>query len=342
MKYEPAIDRAALLVATRDGYGLRAGALTFIPVGYAAACYRLDCADGERFFLKLWPAAPGNWPHPTWRPDSLRLARALHERVHGLRVPYPLPARDGALWAVSPAGPFAVFPFLPGESPAALPPAHWDALARAVAAYHRATPALADVLPPREGFAIPFEAELRAGLERIARVGPGARPGLRALRDLVLPRRDEILAQLARLRRLGTIVRQTPGPVVLCHTDLGGDNLLVDEAGGLALLDWDEATLAPPEHDLWAAREGDLARFLAVYREAGGAGPLHLDRFAFALLRRHLGDMAVRLLAILDGDGSPEEDADALHGIDAWGFAEWRALDATLDRIAAALRDGSG
>ena len=35
--------------------------------------------------------------------------------------------------------------------------------------------------------------------------------------------------------------------MVLCHTDAAGDNLLVDHDGALAILDWDEATIAPPE-----------------------------------------------------------------------------------------------
>jgi hypothetical protein len=64
---------------------------------------------------------------------------------------------------------------------------------------------------------------------------------------------------------------------------------------------------------------------------------LSLDRFAFALLARHLGDAAARLTRILAEPLGPDEDADELGGIDDWGFAQWRALDRTLDEIAAAL-----
>ena len=337
MRYEPAIARARLIEAVRAAYGLPGEELAFVPVGYAAACYALHCVGGERYFLKLWPPAPDGRPSPTWREASLRLAHALRERGLYPRVPHPLPTRDGALWATCAGMPFAVFPFLTGSSPPPWSPALWDELARTISAIHRATPALADLLPPRETFAIPFEADLRRGLGRIAGVGAADRPGLRGLRDLVQPRRNEILAQLTRLHGLQRAVRGLSGPFVLCHTDISGDNLLVDEEGRLTVLDWDEATVAPPEHDLHEGREGDIARFLAVYAAAGGAAPLHLDHFAFYLLRRHLGDMAVRPLSIVDGDGLPEQDADALHGIEAWGFAQWRTLDATLGRIAAAL-----
>jgi aminoglycoside phosphotransferase (APT) family kinase protein len=211
-------------------------------------------------------------------------------------------------------------------------------LARAIAVIHGATPALADVLPPRESFTFAIEADLYRGLQEIERLGPGAKLGMRALQAAVLPRLDEIHAQIDRLNRLRQIVLQIPNPFVLCHTDMGGENLLVDDAGHIAILDWEGATLAPPEHDLQCAVEGThLRRFVEVYRQSGGAPRLHLDHFAFYLQRRYLEDMAARLLRILDEDTTPEEDAELLQGMDMWGFEQWRRLDQTLERIATAL-----
>jgi Ser/Thr protein kinase RdoA (MazF antagonist) len=345
MRYEPPVDRARLAAMVRERYGLPVESLTFVPLGYAAACYTLLCAGGARYFLKLWPAMRAGRTSPVRPEVVLPLTRALHERDILPRVPYPLATHDGALWASFAGDPFAVFPFLPGHVPPpwpAWPLALRDELARAIAALHRATPALADVLPPREGFAIFFEADLMRGLEEIERIGPRARTGLRALRSLVLPRRDEILAQLARLHGLQRTVRALAGPFVLCHTDVGPANLLVDEQGKLYILDWDDAIVAPPEHDLQAALGDDFgagfARFLQVYDAAGGARPLHLDHFAFYLLRRYLGDMTVRLVRIMEQNTTDEDDLDALGGIAIWGFAQWSALDETLAVVAAALR----
>lgn len=273
-----------------------------MPVGYAAACYVLRCAGGERYFLKLWPDTLTGRAGAARRDVVLRLLRALHDRRLYPRVPYPVARRDGALWATLSGSSFAVFPFISGRSPSEWSAALQEEWARTFAAIHRATPMLRDVLPPRETFDIPFEAHLRCGLETLEHVGPRERTGTRALRDTILPRRDDILAQLARLHRLQENVRRLSGPFVLCHTDMGGDNLLVDESGRLWVLDWDDASLAPPEHDLHEARWGDFGRILEIYLEAGGAHPLHLDHFAFCLLRRYLGDMTVRLLRILDED----------------------------------------
>lgn len=340
MKYEPPIDHAELLDAVRAAYGLTAEDLTFMPVGYVAACYVVRCADGERYFLKLWPATRVGSVGVAERTASLRLTRALHERRLFPRVPYPIPTRHGSLWAAFAERMFAVFPFVPGHVappwPELSPPLR-DELARVLAVIHRATPALADVLPARETFAIRDEADLHAGLSAIEQIGPAARPGLGTLRELVLPRREEILAQLDRLHRLQGVVRQLSGPVVLCHTDMGGDNLLIDDRDQLYVLDWDDATVAPPEHDLQSAVGAGLERFLEVYAAAGGLGPWHVDHFAFYLLRRHLGDMTVRLQRMLAESTTELEDVDLLEGIETWGFAQWRTLDQTLDRVASAL-----
>ena len=78
-------------------------------------------------------------------------------------------------------------------------------------------------------------------------------------------------------------------------------------------------------------------RVRGAYRQAGGAQPLHLDHFAFCLLRRYLGDMVARLERILNTDTAEQEDEELLRGMEAYGFARWSALDDTLADIAAVL-----
>src|SRR4051794_31860822 len=270
MRFEPPVDHARLVEAVRAAYDLAADNLSFIPVGFAAVCYALECADGTRRFLKLWPDTRTDPDAVVQRDTMLRLPQALHERQVGLRVPYPLATRAGSLWAAVPEGSFAIFPWLPGTIPHDWTAPLQDEWARTLATIHRATPLVADVLPPRETFAMSFEADLQRGLHELDRIGPGDRPGLRALRDLMLPRRAEVLEQIARLRALQQVVRRLDSPFVLCHTDFGGDNVLLDDAGHLAVLDWDEASLAPPEYDLFEAGWLDVDLVLRAYVAAGG------------------------------------------------------------------------
>src|SRR5204862_7013439 len=92
----------------------------------------------------------------------------------------------------------------------------------------------------------------------------------------ICDRRAEIEAQLDRLEAAIERARATPRPVVICHTDFGGHNALVDDHTGevVAILDWDYARLAPREHDLWAAFEEPDPR---VYLDAYGRD-VYLDR----------------------------------------------------------------
>lgn len=45
MRHEPPISHVRLIAMVRDRYGLPVGGLTFVPVGYAAACYTVQCMD---------------------------------------------------------------------------------------------------------------------------------------------------------------------------------------------------------------------------------------------------------------------------------------------------------
>ena len=341
MKYEPAIERGSLLEHVHAAYGLAVEEIAFVPVGYVAVCYALRCPDGARYFLKLWPdTATGRWSSAQ-QAIILPLVRAIYDRCVYRRVAYPLVTRDNVLWTTFQGDRYAVFPFLPGQHAPIVdwPLAFADEYARTLAAIHRGTALLEDILPPRETYDLSFEPDLRASLPAIAAIGPQARPGLQALRDLMAARGEDALAQLERLRALQSRVRTLPGPAVLCHTDLAGDNILVDDEGRLFLLDWDGAVVATPEYDLKEAVGGDFGHFVAVYLAAGGAQPLAVDRFAFYLLRRYLEDFSARVVNVLHHNTTPEQDEDDLEGIEVWGIDRWNQLDAKLVTIRTALRD---
>ena len=133
-------------------------------------------------------------------------------------------------------------------------------------------------------------------------------------------RRAEVEAQLDRLEGAVERAQATPRPDVICHTDFGGHNALVDDNTGevVAILDWDYARLAPREHDLWAAfEEPDPQVYLDAY---GRDIDLNLAHLEYALLARALRDATARV--------AMERDRE---GVDTWGFARWRRIDRNLD-----------
>ena len=345
MRFEPPVDRQLLRAAAEQAYGLTAAAFAFVPLGLGSACYTLRADDDAEYLLKLWTHLRVGDAAAERQHLTLALTRALHDRGVDLRVPYPFATRGGALWAALDGMPFALAPLLPGTNlPGRWPLPLRAALGRAIATLHRATPQVADIPLPREQFAIAYEPHLRAVIAAAATMPADAPPELQALRRWLLSRQGEVEAQLARLHALQAIARRLAPPFVLAHTDLHHNNVLVDDAGGPALLDWDDVKLAPPEHDLWIALQYEdddagMAALLSGYRAAGGATPLSLDQYAFYLLRRHLEDMTIDAAALLDPATDERERAALLAAVDQCA-ARWRRLDADLASIARALREG--
>lgn len=109
--------------------------------------------------------------------------------------------------------------------------------------------------------------------------------------------------------------------MVICHTDFGGHNALIDDTGEVAaILDWDYARLAPREHDLWAAfEESDPDVYLDAYGRDVDLDDAHLE---YALLARGVRDAAARVASEVDREG-----------LETWGFGRWRRLDDNLELV---------
>lgn len=325
MLVEPRVDRAALLAAVRDLYGIEVDEAEFVPVGWAAAGYVLR-GGGERYFLKLWPGGRDAAAAIT----RLPLVQRLHYLGFRARVPYPLVSKGSEPSASVPAGVVALFPFLPGTTPPGWP--RWPAevleeLGRTLAELHSVDPG--GVLPFRERFAVTVADELRYHLAD----------------KVVRPFRADLLDQLDRLHELQRSARRLARRFVVCHTDLLGDNVLVDTEGRLSVLDWDGSLLAPPELDLAMLLIGEqpidtvaLRRVLAVYPDV----PLQRDLFAFFLLRRYAEDFTARVIRLHQGGLTPDEITDATDGLRTWGSSQWTHLDETLEQIRDALTRRTG
>ncbi|GAB3926356.1 hypothetical protein GCM10029976_020930 [Kribbella albertanoniae] len=229
----------------------------------------------------------------------------LVDQLHGagFRVPYALPTSTGELSVSIPDGIVALFPLLPGRSPDSWTVPLLHQLGQVLARLHTVVPTVA---LPREEFALPHE------------------------------------AQRERLIRLQTAVRRLSQRQVLCHTDLHNGNLLVDDAGQLSLLDWESARLAHPECDLalllQTAQPVDTYALTHVLETYPADVPLHLDLFAFYLLRRYVADYSARAWRLEQPGLTTADEAEAREGMVTWGSAQWDALERTLDLVRDALR----
>lgn len=337
MKVEPPVDRAALADTVRRTHGLEIHTLEFIPAGMVAA-YRAD-GPGGRHFLKLFPLTPTGRLMAERLPAETALLRALRERGALENVPRVVPARDGSSVAAFDGMPFVVQDFIDGATAGERWSDALPALAATLARLHAATARLEGVpfpVPP-EDFALPFEAQLLDDLRALERIGPRDRFGPRALRDLLLPRREELLRVLERARAYRALALARPRELVACHTDAHGGNVLLDPHGRLWLLDWETARLAPREHDLWMVH-AHLETFLSAYEAALGARPaLDADLFAFYFHRRNLEDIAAWMVQVLRDPSSDEQHAHDLEELETYGIGWWPTLEAEVAAVRRAL-----
>ena len=105
---------------------------------------------------------------------------------------------------------------------------------------------------------------------------------------------------------------------MICHADLHTNNVLVLADGSLAIIDWDEVMLAPPERDLMFVR-GAVVAGVVTDRQAtafelgygtGDADPLLIAWYRIDWAVQDLADFARRVL--LDPDVGDATRAKAL------------------------------
>uniref|UniRef100_UPI0032EF02A3 phosphotransferase enzyme family protein n=1 Tax=Streptomyces sp. HSW2009 TaxID=3142890 RepID=UPI0032EF02A3 len=222
-------------------------------------------------------------------------AVALRAAAGGLReAVVPLRTRDGRTVARAEGRPVSLWPYVAGRWAHQQDPAQSEQAARLLARLHRA---LAEArVPPR-----PVSADLTVGLSGDVRYD---HPDLR---DAEL---DEWLAGFAK----------RADRVHALHGDYYHGNLLADGHGRLvAVLDWDEALIAPPEVELAGAAleftgefAADLAAcrgFVDAYLDEGGTVEALDDTTMVQLMRHRLRREAAHYLrASARGEAFDDED----------------------------------
>ena len=200
--------------------------------------------------------------------------------------------------------------------------------ATAVGTLHKSASQIEWPNPPRETFDLPFEEALRKNLDVLPGITTADTPGKQGLRRLLLPRKQEIVHLLTRLKELQAQMQATYKAMVICHTDLHGGNMILDDQGTLHLLDWEGACLAPPEHDLfffaWDERLEDL--FMPHYERAFRPIELDGDTLSFYCYRRNLEDLAEWVVRILYENRGEQQDQKDLAGIVEDCISDWPYL----------------
>lgn len=318
---KPDLNETAALACLRELYGIPARCLEFLPIGNDASgwAYRVHLSQPEpaagapgSCFLKVKRSAP----------DPAALSVPWFLRQEGIEeVVAPLPNRDSSLW--TPLAPYGLvlYPWVEGRSgmEIGLADDQWTAFGVVMARIH-AVHLAGDVRKQVkvDHFVPPWSEVVRRVQERV-RGGRFASPVETDFARLWLSREAEIARILARTEELGRALRGAAPQRVLCHSDIHTANLIVDPAGGLHVVDWDQPVLAPRERDLMFVAEragpvqgrgGQEGLFFTGYGEVV-IDPLALAYYRYEWVVQEFGDYGQRVFWLEDiGDETRRQSVD--------------------------------
>jgi len=345
MKFEPVLDKPALMETIQQVYGVPVYALTFIPEGMVGCHYIANCADGKRIFVTL---LTNNYLAilQTQRLDiTLALINRLYEGGLFTAQPAVYHTLEGRMKADFQGQPLIIYEYIEGINLGGAwpyPPEVLTELGRLTAQLHGATADIGMDVPYFEQFHLPFEEPLLANLAELEQVPDDARPGKVELRKFILPRQEPLLGLLAHLHELGDTARDLNPPRVLVHTDMTPTNILRTPQGDLFIVDWEGVMLAPAEHDLFIFAGEGFSTLLEAYCRAAGEPCLHPELFAYYFHRRNLEDITGFIISILHENTTAEEDRYELDLLNSDCLSSWPFLEKSLEWAAEQIRAATG
>jgi len=295
----PDLSDDRIVAAIRQHFGLQT-TLTFLPLGLDVLAWRYRAATADAaYFLKLRRGVVNE--------AALRVPRYLADGgvTH---VVAPLATRAGRLWGDVDGFTLTLYPFITGATGMAhgLEERHWVAYGAALREIHDTplTPDLARTVT-REAFTIAqlFRrlrqaqwADVVAALEAHVASQTSPDDGDRELAAFWREKRGQIEGLVDRFEALGRQLRAARPSLVLCHSDVHPNNVVIDTEDHLWIVDWDDTLIAPRECDLMMG-VGGLGNYPAGPRETAwflrGYGSTVIDPVALAYYRhaRALGDI---------------------------------------------------
>jgi len=313
MLEKPALKDEEIINCLRDEYGLSVNKISFLPLGADrnTAVYRVVASDGMDYFVKLR------------RGESIEASIAVPNYLSDLGIKQIIRSRTtqaGQLWAN--INPFKVilYPFVEGHDgfEQRLSYQQWVEFGTTLKRFHTAKIPLTltrnvqrDNFPPRWRAIVKMFLE-RNGKEMINE------PIAIELAAFLKTKEDETLELVKRSERFAqSLIEQSP-EFILCHADIHGWNLLIDNNGALYMVDWDTLIFAPKERDLMFIGSGLGDSGYTPQEEETmfyqGYGPTNINQLAIAYYRceRIIEDIAVYCEQILLSDKGGEDRKQAL------------------------------
>ena len=300
-------DPAALL---KTKYNITAQSVSPVAGGFSAkAAYRVTGADSTEYFVKVYDKSLPTTMSFVERVDLYMPVLdwlSASETLCG-RVLTPVRAVEGKYKAETDCSVYVVFLFISGKVPGI------EGISRSQ------TVELAEILAHLHDISgtVPFDKHLLAEntalpfCENLSRYLAGAVTKKDKLSRLVSPHRDVLDKVICETLYLRGTIRRGYTPLVLCHGDAHGNNVI--QGKRLVLADWEDLRRAPAEADLFIYAwhpHGDA--LLEAYCAARDGYCINSELLRFYTLRRRLEDIWVDIQRMTEESPDDHEKEELL------------------------------
>ncbi len=229
----------------KTNYGIEAATLTFLPIGadINASMYKVQAFDQTPYFIKI----KQGYHHDI----SVEIVELLHRSGVQQIIP-PIKTIQGK--ATQPIDDFTliVYPFVDGQDGfnKNLTEDQWIKLGKALKQIHDLeVPTSIQKQIRQETYSAKWREVVRSIYTHIDADPIGDEIALK-LHKFMKKNMPDIHRLVDRAEQLGEKLQNSSLPFVLCHSDIHGGNVLLDNNSQIYIVDWDEPIMAPKERDL--------------------------------------------------------------------------------------------
>jgi len=270
-------------------YGIISSALSRVPGGFSAKAYRVTGESGADYFLKVYDRS---LPTTNFFVERIDVYMPLLDWLSASpnlqgRVLTPIKTLGGAYKAESGNCVYVLFLFVNGVVPGIHGMTHGQTieLAEILARLHD----VGEIAPLEkhglaEDVSLSFCERLKGYLTKMTKDD--------IFYDIFASNTDMLVAAVGEIQCLRDAVRIGYSPLVLCHGDAHGNNVIQSER--LVLADWEDLRIAPAEADLFIYEwheHGDT--LLEAYALARRDYRINRELLYFYVLRRRIEDVWV-------------------------------------------------
>lgn len=226
-------------------YGIVVNALTLLPLGadMNASVYKAETEGIQSYFVKL--------KHGHRYEMSVAILALLQASGIQQIIP-PIKATNGELTQHINDFTLTLYPFVSGQNGFCynLTDDQWIALGKVLRQVHEFdVPSLVKDLIRKEAYSDKWRKAVRSLYDHVDSNLNGDETALK-LQSFMREHRAAIHHLIDRAEALSHKIQEQSPEFVLCHSDIHGGNVLIDENGSIFIVDWDYPIMAPKERDL--------------------------------------------------------------------------------------------